>query len=305
MFMVCVQFASAQQIVATDVVTIKTLNKSNNQTFLGRTHLHLNELQIYDLDSLWGVNIGTENGGIKCFSFSPDDVMVALGTYHGFIEVWEIKSRTRLWSRKAHQDQVNDIKFTPDGNSLISSDTEGRILISSVKGVIPKSKMRAKSNINAIELVPGRDQLFVTGDHHGTITVWNRVDGTVIKKWRAHGSYIFDLVFDESGKVLFSSSHDNLIKMWDFGSSKLKRTFRGHTKSAYTVDLSDDGKLLASGGLDNMVMLWEVSSGRLLTKYEGHADYVMVVRFVDPSTILSGSRDMTLRRWTITNKNHN
>lgn len=293
--------ASAQAIVR-DQVAIRTINKSCTGSYIGRTHLNLYEIKVTSTDSVWSVNIGTGNGGINCFAFSHDEKLLVLGTYQGFIEVWNFKTKEKLRERKVHDSQVNDIVFTSSDSLLISADTDGNIIISTVSEIKEVIRKNICTNVNALELLSGKTQLFATGDHGGNIVIWSIAGLEKIKTWEAHSSYILDLAYDSAGKHLFSAGHDTLIKKWSFDSRKPLRIFSHHKKAIFSLDLSKNGKFLTSGGMDSSVVLWRVADAAVLKEYRGHKDYVLVVRFLNEDTIVSGSRDFTLRSWNIKHK---
>ena len=57
--------------------------------------------------------IETSGRNIKILRFKPDDNILALGDINGNVELWDISTRKKISEVKAHNAQVNDIRFNP------------------------------------------------------------------------------------------------------------------------------------------------------------------------------------------------
>ena len=64
--------------------------------------------------------IETTGKNIKVVKFNPDNNLLAIGNADGTVELWDIDSHKKLSEVKAHNGEVNDIKFNAhteaDGN---------------------------------------------------------------------------------------------------------------------------------------------------------------------------------------------
>lgn len=296
LFMLAGYLILAQGILANDPVTYRVLNVSSNGMFIGRTNLYSYQLKIMSRDSAWSINIGTQSGGIRCFTFSANQQRIALGTYYGYVEIWEIATGKLLSNSRIDKSQINDVAFTPDDQFLIAASTTGAIRMLSADNLRTVKEIDGHSNVRCLEIIPGSDTTFIAGDHEGNITVWDN-HGNKIHQWKAHASYVMDLKISNDGKSLYSAGHDKLIKKWNFNDQRLLNTFFGHTKAVFTIDYNPKSMQLVSGGMDNTVRLWNTQTGEQLRIYKGHRDYVMVTRFISDVNIVSGSRDFTLRLW--------
>ena len=73
-----------------------------------------------------------------------------------------------------------------------------------------------------------------------------------------------------------------------------------HGLAVYSGDVSPNAELLATGSFPGRVTLWDISSGKRVSRLKGHGQRVMGLKFVeDGKTILSASRDGTVRRWIV------
>jgi WD40 repeat protein len=82
-----------------------------------------------------------------------------------------------------------------------------------------------------------------------------------ITVFKAHTSYIIDLLFTHNSHTLVSCGMDNAVKLWSVPNWEHLGSFDGHTKSVNSLSLSPDGKTLATGSSDQTVKLWSFPDG--------------------------------------------
>jgi len=69
--------------------------------------------------------------------------------------------------------------------------------------------------------------------------------------------------------VLASASFDSLIKIWDVEKGKRIHNLSKHSDPVYSVAFSPDGQLLASGSSDHCLHIWSAKDGSLVRTYTG------------------------------------
>jgi WD40 repeat protein len=136
------------------------------------------------------------------------------------------------------------------------------------------------------------------GYEDGTIRIWDRSAGKLLRTLSAHTGRVWSVAFSPDGKTLASGSGDNSVRVWDVCSGALLHSMAGHSGWVRCVAFSPDGKTLASGSADNSVRLWDCSSGTLVRSLEGHSDGVLSIAISpDGRTVASGSADKSIRLW--------
>jgi WD40 repeat protein len=64
-------------------------------------------------------------------SFSGDGRLLAVGTAEGFIQVWDVGSRSMVWLTRQHGDFVNAVLFLPgDRPRLLSASDDTTVALS-------------------------------------------------------------------------------------------------------------------------------------------------------------------------------
>lgn len=110
-----------------------------------------------------------------------------------------------------------------------------------------------------------------------------------------------DIVFLQANKGYYN---EHLMRELLFGQGIAMR-LEGHGDVVKAVAISHDGQYIVSGGgepwavsNDNRVLIWDMETGEELAACEGHSNSVMSVAFSPiNNTVLSGSRDGTMRLW--------
>ncbi|KAL5279844.1 TBL1XR1 family protein [Megaselia abdita] len=69
--------------------------------------------------------------------------------------------------------------------------------------------------------------------------------------------------------ILASASFDSTVRLWDVERGACIHTLTKHTEPVYSVAFSPDGKHLASGSFDKCVHIWSTETGQLTHSYKG------------------------------------
>ncbi|UBF24634.1 serine/threonine protein kinase [Kovacikia minuta CCNUW1] len=155
--------------------------------------------------------------------------------------------------------------------------------------------------------------LLASGSGDKTVKLWNLETGELLHTIAAHSSWVRAIATSPNGQTLASCSNDKTVKLWDWQSGELLQTLEGHTDWVRSVAFSPDGYLLASSSQDKSIRIWRVATGETLKVLTGHRHWVTAIGFQPEKpqsrekyatlrqefgrTIVSGSRDRTIRIW--------
>ncbi|MGA7934676.1 MAG: serine/threonine-protein kinase, partial [Kovacikia sp.] len=155
--------------------------------------------------------------------------------------------------------------------------------------------------------------VLASGSGDKTIKFWNLETGKLLRTIVAHSAWVRAIATSPNGQLLASCSNDKTIKFWDWQSGELLQTLEGHSDWVRSLGFSSDGYLLASSSQDKSIRIWRVTTGKTLKVLTGHRHWVTAVGFQPEKlqiqekqatfrqefgrTVVSGSRDKTLRVW--------
>lgn len=219
------------------------------------------EIEVYALPSL--------PTPIVAGSFSPDHRQLAVASYDGTVQVWNVETRHDLVTYTVHISPgwVTSIDFVTSGIRLASTDGMSEITVwdvatNQILFDLPLSDASVSFSRDGTQIA--------TGGMDGYVKIWDGYTGQELISFTGHNLPVNDVTFSPDGKWLASGGMDSLVKVWDLESEELLFSQPGHTSSIFCLEFSPDGTLLSSGSFDGSTKVWDVSSKSLITGQELH-----------------------------------
>ena len=257
-------------------------------------------------------------GIVNDIKLSPDKTLLAVASSAG-IWLYDAKTGDELVLLTGHTLPVSVIAFSPHGDLLVSGSYDGTLRLWNPYTHQLIRTLKAGGKIAAVTFSPdGRTLANASGDG---IQLWDtHLWQDKLRIYRAESS-IFCLAFSPDGKTLASGSLSDNIQLWNAYTGEHIFTFDKEKRRHITsinyggpggprLAFSPDGQLLAStavdfsGGSNQRIQLWNTSTGQLKVTLEENTEGlkypVSTVQFsADGKTLISGSRDGTLRKWDL------
>jgi len=152
------------------------------------------------------------------------------------IHVCKLSVDKPIKSFQGHTNEVNAIKWDPQGNLLASCSDDMTLKIWSMKQDTCVHDLQAHSK-----------EIYTI-------------------KWSPTGPGTAN---PNMSLILASASFDSTVRLWDVDRGACIHTLTKHTEPVYSVAFSPDGKFLASGSFDKCVHIWSTQSGQLVHSYKG------------------------------------
>ncbi len=99
--------------VTTGTTQITSIDVSSNGNYLAGINSAGSVIVWNPENNSDNFRIDTSGRNIKVVRFKPDENILALGDVNGNVELWDVSSRKKIAEVKAHNAQVNDIRFNP------------------------------------------------------------------------------------------------------------------------------------------------------------------------------------------------
>jgi WD40 repeat protein len=162
-----------------------------------------------------------------------------------------------------HSDVVYRVRYTSDGNGLVSCGQDRSVRQWDAKtGNLVRNFEGHQSGVTALAVRPD-GQRFVSADADNRLRWWNPADGGTVNYGNGHSAQVNDIVFSKDGKLVASASADHTVRIWDTNGGGPQKTLADAPDWNYCVAFSPDAKFVAAGGGDGIVRIWDVASGAL------------------------------------------
>ncbi len=147
---------------------------------------------------------------------------------------------------------------------------------------------------------PDGKYVFTSGEDYA-LQRWEIPSGKKVE-WKAHDSWIRDIVFLNDGKTMITAGCDDKLIFWDAmaGTPKAIRTIEAHKGWIRSLSVATDGKTFVSGGNDGLVKLWDSATGKLIRTFTGHKLNVYSTHLHrNGKTLYSGDQGGEIREWDV------
>jgi WD40 repeat protein len=191
------------------------------------------------------------------------------------ISIWDVASGHREQMIAGHSGTVNQLVFSPSGDELLSSDTNGAVR---VWDALPnREQERYFPATYELALSPQRTHLVGFGVGPG-VQIWDvRREGVAIGL-HGHQEAVEAATWSDDQRLVATASLDQTARVWDAATGRQLALMEGHSGWIFGVDVSPDARRLATGGADRTARIWDAATGEELLRLD-HPQEVNTVQF--------------------------
>lgn len=199
---------------------------------------------------------------------SPE-VLAEDGNQH---TLWPRPYKTRGWGGiiYGHTEQINVVKFSPDGSLIASGGSDDLIILwNTTTGEEVRSLAGHTDDVLTLSFSNSGSWL-CSGSRDGTIKLWDVLTGGLQIILDGHnGDPVTSLSYSPDGTTLASGSVDGKVILWDMNGTSSLSSLEGTNEHYLGVVRSlryspDSSKLAAIYESDSLINLWDINSYRLL-----------------------------------------
>jgi WD40 repeat protein len=207
-----------------------------------------------------------ENISTVGFSLNSQTLAIALDRQAG-IQLYKKNNNTLTKDRLLKiSDYVDCLKFTPDGNKIVTANADGTVKLWSVTGlpqplILQPSDKTLGEKILTVAISPD-GKIIATGSDQGNIQIWN-IQGKRLDSVTHNDQKVKDLNFSPDSKIL-ASTKEQEIEIWKVDDRKLKflepLPVDINTQTVNFNPIKSDIQTLVSGNTDGTTTLWQINS---------------------------------------------
>jgi WD40 repeat protein/DNA-binding SARP family transcriptional activator len=193
---------------------------------------------------------------------SPDGRLFALGSRSGALRLLDLSSGQVRGLDGRARGRLLRMRFTPDGQTLVTSGTDGQVLVRDVqRGTITQRLAGHTDAVDGLDLT-GDGSTLVTGSLDTSAILWD-LGGDRRLDRRFLVGRPFKLAFaprgiavSPDGRTLALTHSGGAVDLIDTATLRRRRVLRTLDSGAVAVAFSPDGRLLAVTGVGGRIMLW-------------------------------------------------
>lgn len=250
---------------------------------------------------------------------SNDDKTIVTGNQYGEVFFWNTFTGRLENKLKGHDGQINDIRYSHNGQFLVTASDDHTVIIWDKRGVKIKTLYGHLSEVEActfshdgkyivscscdkeirlwdvetadcINILTGHtdcvsclcitnDNVLISSSWDKTIRIWNISDKKCMKIIGGFSNYISHIFLCKKTGLLIVASWDGLIKLLDIKTGNILKIFSGHHGPVNSVCMDVSNNLLISTSDDKTVCIWSISTGEIIHELNGHMARVNYASF--------------------------
>lgn len=144
--------------------------------------------------------------------------------------------------------QINDVKFSSDGKSLVVASSVGIWLYDVNTGKELDLLTEHTGTVNALAFSPD-GRTFASGGGDAMIHLWDLTTKSLLSTFKGHDASVDTLAFSPDGTILASASQvwTDKVRLWDVNNVSEHTLPLGYWSAASTLAFSPDGETLTIG----------------------------------------------------------
>jgi WD40 repeat protein len=230
----------------------------------------------------------------------------------------------------AHEDFVNAVALTPDGEYVISGSHDKTLKVWELASGRPVRTLSGhEGEVLAVAVTPD-GRYVVSGLRNGTLKVWDLASGRVVhtmadykegghtpSRYTAAGygpsrcvEGVRGVAMTPNGRYAISGLSNGTLKVWDLARGRVVQvladpeedgdTLSHHYGEVHAVAVTPDGRHAISGLPNRTLKVWNIESGQAVHTLLGHESAVLAVAVTpDGRHVVSGSANGILMVWEL------
>lgn len=140
----------------------------------------------------------------------------------------------------------------------------------------------------------------VSGGEDGTVRVWDRESGRLVRVLRGHHGWVHAVTVSLPDDLVASAGDDHVVRLWTLSSGEPLGVLTGHGKRVRSLSIANGGRVLLSAGEDGAVTAWSVEQRAKLMDMSTPGRPLWAVDVDSTGAVVAaGGEDETVRLYDI------
>lgn len=196
------------------------------------------------------------SSGNASMKISASGRFLAVGSETGTIYLLDLSNPTTPVQLRGHQGVVFSLVFTPDGQQLISSGGDKKILLWDLEKRSNTVIYQSQANVRAIAISPD-GKFLAGGSDDGRTFMWDIRGNEFLNLPDEDKTAIHAVTFSPNGLTLVTGDLTGRLEFWNPYSQKLIRTLKPHSGRVTQIVFSPSGEMVASSSYDKTVAIYD------------------------------------------------
>ena len=256
-----------------------------------------------DAIKVWDVSsakcLHTFSSPASCLCTTDDGQYLISGSKNSKIGIWNLISLSRVRTISSQFGTTTCLAMV-DTNTYLSSHADGTLTLRHLHNDNYKTMSGHTGNIKC--MLASKDRcIAASGSYDCTIHVWKISKAECVAILTGHNKVVWSVDISSDNSLLASGSDDSTVRIWNISGSCCLHQITC-PENVKCVSFSVDDRLVIAGAhcSQNQLRAWNTTTGECVSNYKGHTHAVMCIKIVDGHTVITGSRDGTIKVWNIT-----
>lgn len=194
--------------------------------------------------------------------FAPNGQQAVTSAEDSTLQRWDLTTGEKV-ILQGHESWVHALRYTGDGQQLISGGCDGRLIWWPISDGHPQPTRTIAAHhgwIRAIDITPDGSKLVSAGNDL-MIRSWDLASGEMLGEWSGHEKHIYSLLCHPDGQHVLAGDLGGKLHLWKWDGHQIVRSFDAKPLHTYEggqrvdfggvrgLTLSPDGAQLMAGGL--------------------------------------------------------